>query len=235
MLAKLEKLQSLALAGAEPPFNPAELSDPFAMQVEWNPVKSGGANFRTHKLAAVHSDRLEFQASLGAKLFYGIFVAAGVIVPGGFLAAVHLAESDLSEGDLSAGILPALLPLFIGAVFVSVGGALLYFGTDRHRGYFWRGRKAPHEVINPNELKNACRLDDIHALQLLSEYCRSNKSSYYSYELNLVLRDGNRLNVVDHGDREKIRDDAQTLSAFLNRPVWDAIPGGRIHSIPADA
>ncbi|MDP6491172.1 MAG: hypothetical protein QGG69_05335 [Kiritimatiellia bacterium] len=59
--------------------------------------------------------------------------------------------------------------------------------------------------------------------QLLSEYCRSDKSSYYSYELNLVLQDGSRINVVDHGNKTKLREDAATLSEFLGRPVWDAI------------
>ena len=51
---------------------------------------------------------------------------------------------------------------------------------------------------------------------------RGNKSAYYSYEMNLVLNDGKRLNVVDHGNQAKLREDAQTLATFLNVPVWDA-------------
>ncbi len=50
-----------------------------------------------------------------------------------------------------------------------------------------------------------------------------NKSSYYSYELNLVLNDGSRINVVDHGNLKRLRSDTQTLSQFLGKPVWDAI------------
>jgi hypothetical protein len=49
-----------------------------------------------------------------------------------------------------------------------------------------------------------------------------NKNSYYSYELNLVLDDGSRINVVDHGNLDRLRSDAQTLSRFLDKPVWDA-------------
>ena len=44
----------------------------------------------------------------------------------------------------------------------------------------------------------------------------------YNYELNLVLKDGERINVVDHGNLKKIQDDANTLSNFLGKPVWDA-------------
>ena len=87
---------------------------------------------------------------------------------------------------------------------------------------FWKGRKAPNEVLDIHALKNACKLEDIYALQLIAEYVRGNKSSYYSYEMNLVLKDGNRLNVVDHGNQTKLREDAQALATFLKVPVWDA-------------
>jgi hypothetical protein len=41
--------------------------------------------------------------------------------------------------------------------------------------------------------------------------------------LNLVLEDGNRINVVAHGNECKLRVDTGTLFAFLGKPVWDAI------------
>jgi hypothetical protein len=56
----------------------------------------------------------------------------------------------------------------------------------------------------------------------LCEYVTGNKSSYYSYELNLVLDDGRRINVIDHGNLDRLRSDAQPLSRFLDKPVWDA-------------
>ncbi len=65
-------------------------------------------------------------------------------------------------------------------------------------------------------------LSSIHALQLLSEFVSGSKNSYHSYELNLVLNDGSRINVVDHGNLERLRADASTLSQFLDKPVWDA-------------
>ena len=65
----------------------------------------------------------------------------------------------------------------------------------------------------------------VRALQLLPELVRGDKSSYYSYELNLVLSDGTRRNVVDHGSLAKLREDAAQLSARLNLPIWDACGG----------
>ena len=62
---------------------------------------------------------------------------------------------------------------------------------------------------------------------ILQERVSSSSSSggssrYYSYELNLVLKDGTRLNVVDHGGKSLLNANAETLAQFLNVPVWDA-------------
>ena len=202
-------------------FDPASLNDPLALQTSWSPAKRGGANFRTHILAVIDSYRLEFKASIGAKMFYLIFLFAGA----GIL--IFFSFPILSSGEFSFNP-DTILPLIFGFVFMVVGGFLFYFGTapivfDRRTGFFWKGRKSPDNIINPSSLKNFTDLGQIHALQLISEYCRGNKSSYYSYELNLVLEDGNRIVVVDHGNKKNLRKDAETLSDFLDKPVWDAI------------
>ncbi|MEL6731023.1 MAG: hypothetical protein AAFP83_07775 [Bacteroidota bacterium] len=49
--------------------------------------------------------------------------------------------------------------------------------------------------------------------------------------MNLVLKDGKRIMVLDHADKDQIKENAAQLSAFLNSPAWnyeDAI-------IPADS
>lgn len=42
-----------------------------------------------------------------------------------------------------------------------------------------------------------------------------------SYELNIVLRSGIRVNIIDHNDAAVIREEASTLATFLTVPVWD--------------
>jgi len=220
MFGKLiEKLKSLTRSGTS--FDPSTLNDPVAAQTEWIPAKGGGANFRTHKLVVINPYRLEFQASLGAKLFYIAFIVIGMAVFIAFLS------SRISSGTLTFDM-ETIMPLFIGLVFACAGGCLFYFGTapvvfDKRDSYFWKGRKSPNAVFDKSTIKKFARFGDIHALQLISEYCRGNKSSYYSYELNLVLKSNRRINVVDHGSRDKIREQAATLSRFLSKPVWDAI------------
>ncbi len=203
------------------PFDPSRFGDPVAEQTNWTPAKRGGANFRTRKLIMVTPNRIEFRASLAAKIFFASFLLGGM----GFAVGVSISH-------FSTGTFPfnpdKLVPLLAGMGFAIVGGFLLYFGTapivfDKSRGVFCKGRKARDGVFDSNALKHFAGLEDIHALQLISEYCRGSKRSYYSYELNLVLSNGRRINVMDHGDCEKLREDAQTLSQFLGKPVWDAI------------
>ena len=121
-----------------------------------------------------------------------------------------------------------LILIGMGVVFFSVGTILAYYGTrpvvfDKISGYFWKGHKRPNRYIEYKRPELFTSLKDIHALQIISEYVRSDKSSYYSYELNLVLENGNRINVVDHGRLNSLREDVEKLSEFLNKPIWDNV------------
>jgi hypothetical protein len=206
-----QKIQGLSV---EPvPFDPSAIGDEVAQRTQWGPAKGGGASFRTHRLVRVDSNRLEFKATAGALAFYWLFLVVGLGVLIGF-----------SVGGSSRG---SVVPLIVGAMFVVAGGAMLRFGTapivfDKRKGSYWRGRTSPYDVRHTSELTHHAPLKRVHALQIVSEYCRGNKSSYYSYELNLVLDDGSRQTVVDHGNLERLRADARTLGRFLGTPVWDA-------------
>jgi hypothetical protein len=207
MFRKLwSKLRSLT---DEYEVDPSGFNDPVALKTEWTPAKPGGASFRTRHLAVVDFHRAVFRASLRAILFYGIFLLIGIAVIVVFLGA-RFFVSDATPNSNS------LFLLLFGLVFATVGGWMLRNGTlsivfDRDSGRFRKGRKID------------TALGEIHAIQLISENCSDSDSSFYSYELNLVLQDGKRIHVVDHGDKKKLREDAQQLSEFLGKPVWDGI------------
>ncbi len=62
----------------------------------------------------------------------------------------------------------------------------------------------------------------IAGLQLLPEAISStNRVTYTSWELNLVLKDGSRLNVTDHAKVDQLRAEAAQLSRLIDCPVWD--------------
>ncbi len=207
-------------AESKPVFDPALFNDPLAARIDWHSLRQGGASFRTRRLVQEDLDRWAFKPTPGALLFSLVFMVLGlaaIIVPFiGFFAG----KTEMEWG------LP--IPLLVGSVFTAAGGFMFRWFTrpvvfDIRNGCFWKGRTTPMQVVNSSALKCYAKLEDVHALQLISEYCSGKDSSYFSYELNLVLNSGERLNLFDHGNLKKARSDAEMLGRTLGRPVWDAI------------
>jgi hypothetical protein len=216
----LEKLKVTARTSVA--YDPSRLGDEIALQTDWGPAVSGGASFRTHRLVHTGPRRAEFRVTGGAVVFFAVFTLIGVGVLLGFGAG---AVAALREG--AWGALFMIIPIVVGGGFAAIGIAMWWFyGApavfDKQRGEYWKGRVSPAEAGNRHDIKERVQLDRIHALQLIKEHCTGNDSSYYSYELNLVLKDGTRLNVVDHGNQNLLRRDAEELAKFLGRPLWDA-------------
>ncbi len=196
----------------------SKIGDPFARQTKWTPQKRGGTKIRTHKLFMANPNRMEFKPSFGAKLFYLSFLVSGI---GVLICFTYFTQSSKGFALDSNTI----VPLLVAIVFIIAGSCLYYFGTtpivfDKHNGFFWKGRKTPDGLFDKEAPKQFAKLKTIHALQLISECVKSDKKSYDSYELNIVLQDGRRINIVDHGKKDEMEEDAETLSTFLGKPVW---------------
>lgn len=216
MLKKFKKWIKKAITTE--PFDPSRFNDPLANSIDWVPLKRGGSNFHTHRLIEVDLHRLEFRPTTGAKLFSGLFMTVGVGFPILFLTI----GADSPDMESAWAVLAILL---FGALFAGVGGWIYYSMAkprvfDKYSSMYWKGHKKPDFIYRPEDEKKAAMLSTVHAIQLIREYVKSDKSSYYSYELNLVLKDGRRLNVIDHGNKIEILDDARKLGEFLGIPVW---------------
>ena len=201
-------------------FDPSVLDDPVALEADWTPAASGGASFRTHRLIQPSASRVEFAPTLGARVFYLVFLIVGLALLCFQINRICIEQVGFAGQD-------TLVPILVGAVFAVVGACLYWFGTtprvfDQGLAAYWQGRKVPTPMDLVERGDSSAPLSSIHALQLLSEFVSGSKSSYHSYELNLVLKDGSRINVVDHGNLERLRSDANTLSKFLDKPIWDA-------------
>lgn len=181
-------------------------NDPDKANVSWRPLNSGGSSFVTRKIKVIHRDRVEFKVTFSALVFNLIFLSIGVFL-----------IYKMKTFSMGVG----------GALFSAVGLVMMWFSMkpivfDKTKGYFWKGRKSPDDVINMKDLQESAALEDILALQIVQEYCSSSKSkSFYSYELNLVLNDYSRINVFDHGGYKKALIDAEKLAEFLDVPLWD--------------
>ncbi|WP_396596636.1 hypothetical protein [Dokdonia sp. R86516] len=209
-------LKKLVQSTSTPAFDPSVFNHELASKTSWSPKAGGGANFKTKTLEVVSDNELRYKASSFGKIFSGIFILFPLIFVGVGIT------TTISDGFSIESILFALFPL----VFIGVGIFLLkklhtIITFNKSTGYFHKGKKQQIKSLTITEDGNTFKLDTIKALQILPERVRGDKSSYTSYEINLVFEDGARYNVVDHGHRKSIEEDAVALGDFLGVPVWN--------------
>ncbi len=186
-----------------------ETSDRIIDNVDTFPLKPGGANFKTNRLSISDKTRAIYKPTIWAVLFCIIFIAVGIGVP-----IFTLLNKDNAPF--------VWITLIAGPIFLAVGCYILVVITkprvfDKKRGYYYRSFK--NDI---NNITNKTKLDKIVALQIIGEVISDDDGSYNSFELNLVLKNSERINVVDHGNLRAIIKDAQYLSDFLNVPIWHA-------------
>jgi hypothetical protein len=204
--------------------NPAQFNDPVALNTKWSPLAKGGASFVTYTLQQGDSDCLEFK-STSTLIFLPWF---GII----FGISLILFLSPFSLVSCGGGILSCTVVIIIGASFIIAGVFMRKFFKkrivfDTRNEIFWKGN-SPNEMVLGDERPLVIKIEDIHALQIISEYCedkysraRDSSPSFYSYELNVVLNNGSRENVIDHAYYKQVLNDAATLAEYLKKPLWD--------------
>lgn len=188
-------------------------------KVSTSPLKPGGSNFKTHTLVEISTSQLKYRPSVGGALFGFTFFAIGF----GFIIYNMSFDNGLMQDPSSFNF----FGLAFGLIFSFAGGYMLFYlyqprVFDKQSGYYYKGYNFKP---NERELKHQFKLNSIVAIQIIGETIRDSDGSYGSYELNLVLEDGTRRNVVDHGSLKAIIDDAHIVSAFLNIPIWHAESG----------
>ncbi len=187
-----------------------------ALKVDWTPLSGGGSNFKSSGLHKITDYRILIKSSSCMKLFAGFFIAIGLFIPGA------MAYMDYRDQGLEWSL---LFPLLGCLIFVAVGIAMMFFPRpryiDKRLGWFWAGTKNPQGEQAFRQLANASPLKDLVALQIISEYISGKNGSYTSWELNIIDKDAKRYNLLDHGDKFSLINDAETIATFLSIPIWD--------------
>ena len=199
-------------------FDLNSLDDRVALITRWSPLESGGSNFCTHRLLssrgtlAIDDPRtiLQMKVTPAANLFCFLFISIGIVF------SVMLTNFFNDPSVVTSGNIPPAIVPFLPLLFSVFGAGLLWWLYQKNVLFNKR------EGIYTSQGKNF-PLNEVHAIQLISEYVAGSENSYYSYEMNLVLNNGERFNVTDHGSFKAIRHDAEKLAHYLNIPVWDLI------------
>lgn len=128
---------------------------------------------------------------------------------------MHLRSESATLRTLA--LLGPVLFIVCGSLALILQGKAVF---DRSEGFFWNGRRKGRQMPACH-----CPLESIAALQILRErISRTDGHPHHtSYELNLVLDNGQRLNVLDHGSLADVRLATAEVQKFLttNPPVWD--------------
>lgn len=203
----------------EKPFHPQVFRNPLAEKVSWEPKKGGGSNFKNRKLILKDSRTLVYKPTVFSYIFSGLFIIGPIAF---FCVSFIINKNSFGEQFLELPFI--LMPL----LFIGVAGFIAYNtlqpqGFSKQLGYHYKSFKKPTSQREVPDTKKWTKLDDVQAIQIIKERVKTKNSSYTSYELNLVLTDASRVNVVDHSKYDQIKEDARVISDFIGIPYWDAI------------
>jgi hypothetical protein len=196
----------------------SDTNDPVALKISWDPLKPGGSNFKSQKMS-VNKDSIVIEKSASAILFSLIFTVPGAL--GVFVGSPYF----FLKGEIFGGIFMIIWGTLFGAAGVFLLKSDKKVTFDKKSGSYYRGKELIR--ISVNNIEQQGKLEDIYSIQLISERIQSSSSdggssNFRSYELNLIFKDGARVNVMDHGNAADIELSAKNLAKFLNIPIWKA-------------
>ena len=209
-----------------PVLDPRYFDDPVAMRTGWTPLSPGGSRHITNRLSEIAPQVLSFQPT--AYRHYQSLVHLLALLVFGNMLIVSLLRDELNINRPDEWwVISLLVQILVGcgvtlvllnrSIVVDGKAAQVRLGLPRLK---WL-------IPFPWLQQLLCRsvpFTAIHSIQLLDEEVRNPREQmFWSYELNLVLCDGKRINLIDHRDQREIRWDAGDLSRMMDVPIWDFI------------
>jgi len=177
----------------------------------WESIASKSSSFYTQRLVKYSNGMIKVRPTLRQILFNLRFILSGLFA------------------ILMAFILFAIVESYISILPVVVGGTFLWFGLkniEQREIVIFDLNKAQFLKKEDNHDRRLIPFTQIHGLQLMQVFNRDSRMNlgdsdmYDSYELNLILKNGDRINIMSHGDKNAIIIDTKKLAAYLSVPIW---------------
>ncbi|MEO1031045.1 MAG: hypothetical protein AAFX55_06555 [Bacteroidota bacterium] len=171
---------------------------------------SGGANFETHT-AYQKNGVFKFYPTLKFALYTLMYLALAIF---SYYFGMQLWPIDNGLSIIGFILLGASL-VFLWAFLYFLKDYLIKIVFNKKLGYYYKG------YLNIKFFRfNKVNLKDIVAIQILGEITTEQLAPFNSFELNLVLKDSDRVHAIDHSNLKSIIKDAKSLSDFLDVPIW---------------
>lgn len=192
---------------------PREVAEEWKEPSLWQPLQPKKNRMFFQKLDSRDFSAYRFKPGFQVYIGQIIFVAV-------FLYFFTQVEA-VREMDLEKMPFLVVVGFGLGLIFniFKFGQAMTPVIFDQPSGFFWKGWQKPWN----GKLGNKARLRDIEALQIIHKQVSGKRGSAYVYELNLLLKNKDRLNVIDHSEFDSIKTDAISLARFLRVPLWNGV------------
>ncbi|WP_428743664.1 hypothetical protein [Tenacibaculum sp.] len=183
-------------------------TDAIGQHISWNALKGSGSNFLSERLRKTAFGYKITSSSYMKFVAWSFFLMGLNYVAWSFIEFFEFSKEPLTfmhGGKLfftSGGSF-----LLVGGFLLTSFGATTYINSQK-RKVLVDGKTIPFQQL--------------YALQVLSKFVEGNKSGgYYCYELNVVTQQGERYNLLNHGDKEYLLSDMVKISRLLKIPVWN--------------
>lgn len=196
--------------------DPAEFNDEIASRTQWDAFRKPTGNFNTHKLVDKPGYGLAYKPAGGFYFLTGMFIFLGGLAMVTVIGQA-VQQSKPMNGDV-------LFPAAIGLMFFIIGICLFRFMT----------RPVMFDSANRSmDLREErTYFSDIHAIQLIVQ----RGSKHRNYQVNLVMRNADRVYVMNYADSTTARTDAARIADIIGiarEKIWDTLPGydAPVHSV----
>ncbi len=221
LMDKLKTIFQRAVATADP----AVFGSGLALKTEWVPLGAGSSAHCSHRLRHdPGSGEWRFVPGFLTKVWPWMWICSGWTGVAMIVLISRLSPDSRGQGD-------KFLILYAMFVLCALAGTVVgiflyrdmarYIVFDTRNGAFFRTKTDPRKIVDVTQVGAYTPLNEVGALQILEKYVQRGKHSYMTYELNLVKKDGGRVNVVSHGAYPKLLEDAEQLAQLLKVPLWN--------------
>ena len=186
-------------------------------KVSWEPLFDNfyDSYYRTYDL--ISKDKLlSFKVRIIHKILYFMLILLGVLI----ITIFGLNFSELNGGGKYV-LLILGLGLFFGISYKLLKLNWVLFFDKESKRY------TSSHIFSFLRKDNVIHLPKIYSLQILiKEIIQTKKSErvvFDAYELNLILEDSQRVNLLNYCDEKSIRQQSKQLADFLEVPLWSML------------
>ena len=163
-----------------------------------------GPKFRSHTI--IFDDNVaDLKPTISSLLFCVVYIVVGLFLLT-MAVIVYVKNNQVDFAIFLGGFGIAILTFGITLVMPFVKQVTF----DKDRGSF------------KNNIDRKVKLKNIVSLQILNKMITSKHGiSYPCYELNMLTKNGRRINVLNHNDINQLKSDAEKLAEFLSVELID--------------